>query len=216
MPSKPSKICQLGYQASFHRSRNFKSPFSLLLTCVLLVCLVNTLHLSEERPVANGPSPEAFIIFCCTSSRLPHFLFFFSICCPVAAVNPVSVKQWMCEERRAWCLSAHVPYVDVLARTQATALLSALLSCNGARDAVFIYPPTLSSCHCCVWSEFAELRGSGYTWRTVKSTHPPNYAECYSPAHTLNSYYGQQKLSGTFKICATFIWLSYLNIYFVW
>lgn len=117
--------------------------------------------------VANGPSPPAFIIFCCASSRLPRF----SICCPRSG------EFSKCEAVNVWgkaCmrLSAHV---DVLARTEATALLS----CNGARDTVFIYPSP--SCHCCVWSEFAELGTLGElsnpltlpTMQNVTAQHTP-------------------------------------------
>lgn len=75
---------------------------------------------------------------------------------------------------------------------------------------LFIPPPAVT-----VVSGVCSLNsGLRDTWRTVKSTNPPNYAECYSPEHTPDSYYGKQKLRGTFKKHTTFIGLSHLYIYF--
>lgn len=69
----------------------------------------------------------------------------------------------MCEKKRACvCSRMHVvcEYTGMHTRTEATGLLSGLLSCNGDRDTVFIY--LSPSCHCCVWSVFTELRAMGH------------------------------------------------------
>lgn len=131
------------------------------LTSVLLVCLGNMLHLSEECWLLTGQVQQHLLysVALSPSSRLPRF----SICCPRSS------EYSKCEGVNVWgkacmCLFAHVlwAYVDVLARSraEATGLLSGLLSCNGDRDAVFIY--LSPSCHCCVWSVFAELRAMGH------------------------------------------------------
>lgn len=100
-------------------------------TCVPLVCLVNMSHLS----VANLQQH----LWSSAPSRL-----FPSVALAVA--RTVSVKVWgdVC-----MCLSLDA---------EATGWLSGLLSCSEDRDTVFIYPSP--SCHCCVWSEFAELRAT--------------------------------------------------------
>lgn len=119
----------------------------------------------------------------------------------------------MCEQRHV-CVSSCMwmcSHTHTHTRTKATGLLSGFCSCNGDRDSVFIY--LSPSCHCCVWSRSLNS-GLWDTWRTVKSTNPPNYAECYSPeTHPGCLLWKKQKLRGLFKQCATFIWLSYLYIF---
>lgn len=143
------------------------------LTCVLLVCLVNMLHLSQERRLLTGQVQQHLlysVVLLCASLVFPS--------AALAAVNAVSVKQQMCEKTRL-CLFTHVLYVDVLACAKATALLSGWQSCNGARDTVFIYP--CPSCHCCVWREFVELGTLGElsnpltlpTMQNVRAQHTP-------------------------------------------
>lgn len=167
------------------------------LTCVLLVCLVNMLHLSQERQLLTGQVQQHLlfsVVLLCASLVFPS--------AALAAVNAVSVKQQMCEKRRM-CLFTHVLYVDVLACAKATALLSGWLSCNGARDTFCFYLSLPQLSLLCL----ERVCWTGYTWRTVNSTNPSNYAECHSPAHTLDSDSGKQKLMGTFSKCATFMGL---------
>lgn len=113
------------------------------------------------------------------------------------------------------CVFTHVLHVDVLARTHTRArrLLGCCLDCCLVMEIetlfLFIPPPAVT-----VVSGASSLNsGLWDTWRSVKSTNPPNYAECYSPEHALDSYYGKQKLRGAFKRCATFTRLSYLYIF---
>lgn len=122
-------------------------------TSPLLVCLVNMLHLSEECWLLTGQVQQHLLcsVALSPSSRLPRF----SICCPRSG------EYSKCEGAN---VSAHAcavcGCVGMHARTGATGLLSGWLSCNGDRDTVFIYPSP--SCHCCVWSELAELRAMGH------------------------------------------------------
>ncbi len=181
----------------------------IFLASVLLVCLVNMLHLSEECWLLTGQVQQDLLysVAISPSSRLPRF----SICCPRSG------EYSKCEGVNVWgraCASlfTHVLHVDVLPRTRAQRLLGCCLDCCLVMEIetlfLFIPPPAVT-----VVSGARSLNsGLWDTWRTVKSTNPPNYAECYSPEHTLDSYYGKQKLRGTFKKCATFIWLSYLYI----
>lgn len=87
------------------------------LTSVLLVCLVNMLHLSEECRLLTGQVQQHLL--CCvalspSSSRLSRF----SICCPLSS------EYSKCEVVNVWgiacvCLFLRAPYVDVSARTRA-------------------------------------------------------------------------------------------------
>lgn len=130
------------------------------LTCALLVCLVNMLHLSEECRLLTGQVQQHLLssVALSPSSRLSRL----SICCPRSG------EFSKCEGANVWgrrvrvcsrmsgavcgCVRAHTHRLP--------GCLSGLPSCNGARDTVFIYPSP--SCHCCVWSVFAELRAMGH------------------------------------------------------
>lgn len=131
------------------------------LTCALLVCLVNMLHLSEECRLLTGQVQQHLLssVALSPSSRLSCL----SICCPCSG------EFSKCEGANVWgearaCLFTHVRRcVRMCPRAHTHRLpgcLSGLPSCNGARDTVFIYPSP--SCHCCVWSVFAELRAMGH------------------------------------------------------
>lgn len=125
---------------------------------VLLVCLVNMLHLSEECWLLTGQVQHHLLcsVALSPSSRLSRF----SICCPrsgeYSKCEGVNVwgKACVCSCTVCGCVETHTT------QTEATGLLSGLLSCNGDRDTVFIY--LSPSCHCCVWSVFAELRAMGH------------------------------------------------------
>lgn len=99
--------------------------------CMPLVCLVNMSHLSVTNLQHH--------LWSSASSRL-----FPSVALTAARTGSVKVWGDVCV-----CLSLDV---------EATGLLSGALTCSEDRDTVFIYPSP--SCHCCVWSEFAELRAT--------------------------------------------------------
>lgn len=121
-------------------SQIVKLQFTIFISLTYVACLFGK-HATPVTGtlVANGPSPTA-LMFCHASSRLPGF----SICCPHSG------KRGKCEAMNVWgkvCWCAQ-------------RLLGCCLDCcNGDREAVFIYPA--HSCHCCVWSEFTEVRTLG-------------------------------------------------------
>lgn len=157
--------------------------FTVFALCrVLFVCLVNTLHLSQERWLLTG---QVQLHLCRTSSCLPAF----PICCPHVRRHS---KREAASVRGQACAVAHGGY-RVVVRTPVMEIEMLFL---------FIQPPPQLSLLCL--ERVRWTRGSGCTWRTVKSTNPPNYAECYRAAHTLRSFYGKQKLSGGFQQCVTF------------
>lgn len=97
--------------------------------------------------VANGPSPTAFIMFCATFPLLLTSLVFPSVA--LAAADTVSVKEWMCEKKRACvCLSMHPLYVDVFTRTNAQRLLGCCLDFGLVMEIetlfLFIPPPAVT------------------------------------------------------------------------
>lgn len=103
------------------------------------------------------------------------------------------------------CLFTRAVCVDVLACTRTQRLLGCCLDCCLVMEIetlfLFIPPPAVT-----VVSGACSLNsGLWDTWRSVKSTNPPNYAECYSPEHTLDSCYGKQKLRGTFNLYLTLL-----------
>ena len=160
---------------------------SISLTCVLLVCLVNMLHLSEECWLLTGQVQHHLL------SSVWHFpLLLASLALPsvaLATVNAVSVKEWMCEGKRA--------RVDGWVCTCARRLLGCCLDRCSVMETetlfLFIRAPAVTVVSG-VWSLNSGLWDS---WRSVKSTDPPNHAECYSPEHTLDSCYWKQKLRQT-------------------
>lgn len=139
-------------------------------TCALLVCLVNMLHLSEARRLLTAQVQQHLLssAVLSPSSRLSGF----SICCPRSS------EFSKCEGVNVW--GAHVfvhacPAACGCVCMHTLGCSSGLLSCNRARDAVFSHPPpavTVVSGRCSVNS------GPWNTWRTVRSTNPPSYAEC--------------------------------------
>lgn len=106
--------------------------------------------------VANGPSPTAFIIFLWRFPLLLTSLVFPSVA--LAAANTVSVKERMCEAKRACICSCMWSCWHVRAQR----LLGCCLDCCLVMeiDTLFLFILPLS-CHCCVWSEFVELRAMG-------------------------------------------------------
>lgn len=105
--------------------------------------------------VANGPSPTAFIIFLRRFPLLLASLVFPSVA--LAAVTTVSVKEQMCEEKRACvCSSMWIFWQSA----EATGLLSGLLSRNGDRHTVFIYPSPQLSLLCLEWVRWTQGYGT--------------------------------------------------------
>ena len=144
--------------------------------------------------VANGPSPTAFLW------RFPLLLT--SLVFPsvaLAAVNAVSVKQWMCEEKRACVCSCMYCAACGCISTQRrpSCCLNCCLVMELATVFLFIPPPavTVVSGACLLNS------GPWDTWIPVKSTNPSNNAECYSPEHTQDSCFEKQKARNK---CTTF------------
>lgn len=134
--------------------------------CLSFVCLVNTPHLSQQRWLLPG---QVQLHLCPTSSCLLGF----SICCP-------HISKY----RRCEAVNVQGNACAALARTSATGLLSGLLQ-RRQRCCFYLSTPQLSLL--CL-ERVRWTRGSGCTWRTIKSTNPPNYAECYRAAHTLTLF----------------------------
>lgn len=158
-------------------------PILISLTWMALVCLVNMLHLSEECWLLTGQVQKHFLssAVLSPSSHLPRF----SICCPCSSgySKCEGVNVW---EKSSMCLPPHVWCYC----TKTTGMLSELLPVMEP-DTLFLFIPppavTVVSGVCLLNS------GPWDTWRTVKSTNPPNYAECYSSEHTLDSCYLETK-----------------------
>lgn len=148
------------------------------LTSVLLICLVNMLHLSEECWLLTARVQQHLLssVTLSPSSRLSRF----SICCPR------SVEYSKCEGVNVWekgckCLFAHALRVNTQACTRTQRLLGCCLDCCLVMEIetlfLFISPPAVT-----VVSGVCSLNsGLWDTWRTVKSTNPPNYVECCGP-----------------------------------
>lgn len=162
----------------------------------LFVCLVNTPHLSQERWLLTGQVP---LHLGRTSSCLPGF----SICCPHIS------KYRKCE-----AVNVRGKACATLACTEAPGVVVRTAVMEIEMLFLFIPPPPQLSLLCLEWVRWTQA--SEYTWRTVKSTNPPNYAECYRAAHALRSFYGKQKLSGRFQQCVTFSAQSHLQRWRLW
>lgn len=175
IPSKPSKICQLGRRASFRRSHrththikkrkeNASTPYGRV-----RVCLTNMLHLSRELAVANGPRLPTL---CSCSEAFFFFSFFLSL---ALAVFPSAggVKQRMCQKHMRSRVSARCV---VLVLAVVVVVVVVVLHWSWPRVLLFISLLQLS---------LLCLRRPGEPGGATalgEVSDPPSYAECRRPA----------------------------------
>lgn len=166
----PQRYASLDTRLPFAGRSNLRSPPHtpppLRLPLLGHVCLCFGKHVTPVRgtSVANGPTPPTF---CTCSAAL--FLTFCrsSICWRCEAANVQENKR---NARAACgCVSAHRGYCAAAAA--AAVVRTAVLQLS--KWPLFLFMPPCS-CHCCVWSEFAEPGTLG------EVSDPPNYAECHS------------------------------------